>query len=120
MNTFLGASQHLPAAALDADQIKSAAILYLEGYLWDPEEPRWAMIKATDIARNAGRTVAFPLSDSFCIARHRAGFNPPIDSGQIDILCAKEEAIKAPSGERSDAHKSEPNPPIRISYAVLH
>ena len=98
MNTFLGASQHLPAAALDTDQIKSAAILYLEGYLWDPEEPRWAMIKAIDIARNAGRKVAFTLSDSFCIARHRDGFNQLIDSGKVDILFANEEEIKALAG----------------------
>ncbi|PWG03138.1 adenosine kinase [Sphingosinicella humi] len=99
MNTFLGASQHLPATALDADQIEGAAILYLEGYLWDPEEPRWAMIKAIDIARNARRKVAFTLSDSFCIARHKDGFNQLIDSGKIDILFANEEEIKALSGE---------------------
>ena len=30
---------------------RDAAILYLEGYLWDPETPRYAMIKAIDIAR---------------------------------------------------------------------
>src|SRR3546814_266840 len=99
MNTFLGASQHLPVVAIDAGQIEAAAILYLEGYLWDPEEPRWAMIKAIDIARNAGRKVAFTLSDSFCIARHRDGFNQLIDSGKIDILFANEEEIKALEGE---------------------
>ena len=36
MNTFLGAAQLLPASALDEAQIEEAAILYLEGYLWDP------------------------------------------------------------------------------------
>ena len=46
MNTFLGASQYLPPSALDERQIEEAAILYLEGYLWDPEEPRAAMEKA--------------------------------------------------------------------------
>src|SRR3546814_7418195 len=35
MNTFLGASQHLHADDLDHDLIRSAAILYLEGYLWE-------------------------------------------------------------------------------------
>jgi sugar/nucleoside kinase (ribokinase family) len=100
MNTFLGASQHLPAAALDEAQIRDAAILYLEGYLWDPEEPRWAMVKAIDIARGAGRKVAFTLSDSFCIARHRQGFLELIDGGKVDILFANEEEIKALSGEQ--------------------
>src|SRR5688500_2168035 len=71
MNTFLGAAQHLPASALDEAQIADSGILYLEGYLWDPETPRYAMIRAIELARNAGRKVAFTLSDSFCVARHR-------------------------------------------------
>ena len=98
MNTFLGAAQHLPAAALDEAQIEGAAILYLEGYLWDPETPRYAMIKAIDIARGAGRKVAFTLSDIFCIDRHRDGFNALIDGGKIDILFANEAEIQALAG----------------------
>src|ERR1041385_9143843 len=34
MNTFLGAAQNLTAADLDEQQIASAGITYLEGYLW--------------------------------------------------------------------------------------
>ncbi len=98
MNTFLGAAQHLPVAALDAAQIESAAILYLEGYLWDPETPRYAMVKAIDIARNAGRKVAFTLSDTFCIERHRDGFNQLIEGGRIGILFANEAEIQALAG----------------------
>ncbi|HEX6603478.1 MAG TPA: adenosine kinase, partial [Sphingomicrobium sp.] len=73
MNTFLGAAQHLPSSALDEAQIASAAVLYLEGYLWDPETPRYAMVRAIEVARQAGRTVAFTLSDTFCVDRHRDG-----------------------------------------------
>ena len=98
MNTFLGAAQHLPAQALDEAQIADAAILYLEGYLWDPETPRYAMIRAIEVARNAGRKVAFTLSDSFCIERHRDGFNALIDAGRIDILFANEAEIQALAG----------------------
>src|SRR5687767_3289196 len=82
MSTFLGAAQHLPVTALDEQQIKDSAILYLEGYLWDPEQPRFAMIRAIEVARSAGRKVAFTLSDSFCIDRHRDGFNKLIDDGR--------------------------------------
>lgn len=95
MNTFLGASQNLPAAALDADLIRSAGILYLEGYLWDPEEPRKAMRNAIDIARQAGRKIAFTLSDGFVIERHRADFQALIDQGLIDILFSNEAEIQA-------------------------
>ena len=93
MNTFLGASQYLPASALDRDLIASAAILYLEGYLWDPEEPRGAMREAIAIARGAGRKVAFTLSDAFCIDRHRGDFRALIDESLIDILFANEAEI---------------------------
>ena len=98
MNTFLGAAQHLPADALDEQQIADAAVLYLEGYLWDPETPRYAMVRAIEVAREAGRKVAFTLSDSFCIDRHRDGFNELIDGGRIDILFANEDEIQALAG----------------------
>ncbi|MEJ7934269.1 adenosine kinase [Sphingobium sp. AN558] len=95
MNTFLGASQYLPAKALDVDLIQSAAILYLEGYLWDPEQPRAAMRAAIDAARAAGRKVAFTLSDNFVIDRHRADFIDLIDQGFIDILFSNEGEIQS-------------------------
>ncbi len=98
MNTFLGAAQHLPASALDEKQIAESAVLYLEGYLWDPETPRYAMIRAIEVARAAGRKVAFTLSDTFCIDRHRDGFNALIDQGRIDILFANEAEIQALAG----------------------
>jgi sugar/nucleoside kinase (ribokinase family) len=98
MNTFLGAAQHLPASALDEEQVRSAKILYLEGYLWDPETPRYAMVRAIEVAREAGRKVAFTLSDTFCVDRHRDGFNELIDGGRIDILFANQAEIEALAG----------------------
>lgn len=99
MNTFLGASQYLPAEALDLDVIASAQVLYLEGYLWDPEEPRAAMRRAIDAARSAGRKVAFTLSDAFVISRHGDDFRDLIAQGQIDILFANEGELAALTGE---------------------
>ncbi|MBV9528999.1 MAG: adenosine kinase [Alphaproteobacteria bacterium] len=95
MNTFLGAAQNLPPSALDEAQIAAAAILYLEGYLWDPETPRYAMVRAIEVAREAGRKVAFTLSDTFCVDRHRDGFLELIESGKIDILFANQAEIEA-------------------------
>ena len=88
MNTYLGASQFLPPAALDEAAIADAEILYLEGYLWDPEEPRAAMRRAIAAARDNGRKVAFTLSDAFVIERHGADFRAMIETGEIDILFA--------------------------------
>jgi sugar/nucleoside kinase (ribokinase family) len=98
MNTFLGAAQHLPAAALDEEQIRNSAILYLEGYLWDPETPRSAMVRAIAVAREAGRKVAFTLSDTFCVDRHRDGFKRLLDERRIDILFANQAEIEALAG----------------------
>ncbi|TPG19960.1 adenosine kinase [Sphingomonas koreensis] len=95
MNTFLGASQFLPEKALDRDLIAAAEILYLEGYLWDPEEPRQAMRAAIEVARKAGRKVAFTLSDVFCISRHGDDFRKLIADGMIDILFANENELTA-------------------------
>jgi sugar/nucleoside kinase (ribokinase family) len=103
MNTFLGASQFLPAAALDEAAIAAAKVLYLEGYLWDPQEPRAAMRRAITAARRAGRKVAFTLSDAFVIARHGDDFRAMIAAGEIDILFANHVELAALTG-RQDFH----------------
>ena len=99
MNTFLGAAQMLEAKDVDLAAVADAGIVYLEGYLWDPAEPRAAMEAAIDAAHAAGRKVAFTLSDSFCISRHRADFLRLIDEGRIDILFANEAEITELAGE---------------------
>jgi sugar/nucleoside kinase (ribokinase family) len=98
MNTFLGASQFLPAAALNEEAIGGASILYLEGYLWDPEEPRAAMRRAIETARAAGRKVAFTLSDAFVISRHGDDFRALIADGLIDVLFANQTELAAMTG----------------------
>ena len=95
MNTFLGAAQYLPVDAIDKNSIEAAKILYLEGYLWDPAEPRAAMRRAIDYARGAGNRVALTLSDAFVIDRYRDDFLALLDQGLIDILFANEVEICA-------------------------
>ena len=90
MSTFLGAAQRLDSKSVQEDRIAEAKILYLEGYLWDPPEPRAAIEAAIEMARGAGTRVAFTLSDSFVVERHRADFVRLIDDGRIDILFANE------------------------------
>jgi sugar/nucleoside kinase (ribokinase family) len=104
MNTFLGASQFLPAGALNEEAIGGASILYLEGYLWDPEEPRAAMRRAIEAARAAGRKVAFTLSEVFVIDRHGDDFRALIADGLIDILFANHHELAALTG-KDDFHE---------------
>ena len=105
MNTCPGASHELAPDALDEAMIRSASILYLEGYLFGPEGPRRAMRRAVDIAHEAGNRVAFTLSESVCIPGRREAFLDMIDSGAIDLLFANEEEAAQLTGS-SDAEAS--------------
>ena len=93
MNTFLGAAQMLEPDAVDPAHVAAAKIVYLEGYLWDPQAPRDAMYRAMDAGREAGTKVAFTLSDSFVVDRHRADLARLLGERRIDILFANEDEI---------------------------
>jgi len=90
MNTYLGAAQELMPADIDAAQIAASAIVYLEGYLWDPKNAKEAFVKAATIAHGAGRQVALTLSDSFCIDRYRDEFLDLMRKGTVDLVFANE------------------------------
>jgi len=89
LSTFLGASQQLGPADVDVAVIDSAAVTYLEGYLWDPPEAKEAFRAAMLAARGADRRVAFSLSDAFCVDRFRDEFLDLL-SGPVDVLFANE------------------------------
>jgi adenosine kinase len=93
MNTYLGAAQDLHPADVDAGQIAAAAIIYLEGYLWDPPHAKEAFRKAAKIAHDAGRKVALTLSDAFCVDRYRAEFADLIRTGTVDLVFANEREL---------------------------
>ena len=92
MNTFLGASSLFTSSDIVKAKIQAADVLYLEGYLFDAEAAKKAFIKASEIARAAGRKVALTLSDSFCVGRHRESFRHLVDN-HVDILFANEDEI---------------------------
>src|SRR5215510_4722781 len=90
MNTFLGAAQNLGTDDIHAETIAGAAITYLEGYLWDPQNAKDAFLQAATIAHDAHRTVALTLSDAFCVDRYRAEFLELVRSKTVDLLFANE------------------------------
>ena len=90
MNTYLGAAQELMPGDIDADQVAASAIVYLEGYLWDPKSAKDAFVKAAGIAHEAGRQVALTLSDSFCVDRYRGEFLDLMRNGIVDLVFANE------------------------------
>jgi sugar/nucleoside kinase (ribokinase family) len=90
LNTYLGAAQDLHPEDIDAETIASAAITYLEGYLWDPKNAKDAFLKAAAIAHDSHRLVALTLSDAFCVDRWRAEFLELMRTDIVDILFANE------------------------------
>ncbi len=90
MNTYLGAAQDLTSGDIDEAQIAAASIVYLEGYLWDPQSAKEAFVKASAIAHGAGRQVALTLSDSFCVDRYRDEFLDLMRKGTVDLVFANE------------------------------
>ena len=98
MNTCPGASHELTPQALDEELIRSAEIIFLEGYLWGPDRPRQAMQRAAEIAHSAERTVAFTLSESLCIGDRRNGVRGMIERGTVDILFGNEDEIRHLTG----------------------
>ncbi|MGB6350429.1 MAG: adenosine kinase [Pseudolabrys sp.] len=93
MNTYLGAAQDLKPGDIDEAQVASAAVTYLEGYLWDPPQAKEAFVKAAGIAHKAGRQVALTLSDAFCVDRYRTEFLELIRKGTVDIVFANEREL---------------------------
>ena len=90
MNTWLGAAQELTPADIDEAEVAASAIVYLEGYLWDPKSAKEAFVKAATIAHGAGRQVALTLSDSFCVDRYRDEFLDLMRKGTVDVIFANE------------------------------
>jgi sugar/nucleoside kinase (ribokinase family) len=94
MSTHLGAAQFLSPDDIKEEDIAAADILYIEGYLWDPELARAAARKAMAIAKQAGTRIAFTLSDPFCVGRYREDFLNLLEN-DLDIVFANEEEAKA-------------------------
>jgi len=95
MNTYLGACQQLTEQDIKPDEIGSAAITYMEGFLWDPLEAKKAFVLAAHYAHKEERATAFTLSDPFCVDRYRAEFLDLMRSKTIDYVFANVHELKS-------------------------
>ncbi len=87
MNTYLGIAAELGVDDIDESLFASAAVTFLEGFLWDPPGAREALRAAAKTARAAHRRVSFTLSDAFLVDRHRVEFLEFI-ADDVDVLFA--------------------------------
>jgi sugar/nucleoside kinase (ribokinase family) len=71
MRTWLGDSVALTVDDIAPGTIEGAAVVLLEGYLFQSEAGRAIFDKVAGLARPAGRRIALALSDRSVIERHR-------------------------------------------------
>lgn len=74
MNTYLGISAELGPEDVPEQVAGGAAILFLEGYLYDKPKGKEAFEHAAQTCRAQGGKAGIALSDPFCVDRHRDGF----------------------------------------------
>jgi sugar/nucleoside kinase (ribokinase family) len=106
MATHLGVAGTFSSEDVDADLVRRASVLYLEGYLWDLDAAKEAMRQATVLAHSVDALVALSVSDPFCVERHRKEFLDLLQ-GEVDVLFANEEEARllfgVPSFDRAVA-----------------
>jgi sugar/nucleoside kinase (ribokinase family) len=93
MCTHLGVSTTLSKSDLNLEILSQAKVCYIEGYLWDAEDPREACQEAFHQCNRLGVKAAFTFSDSFLIHRFADDFRRVV-SEHCDILfCNSDEAF---------------------------
>ena len=88
MCTFLGTAGRINDTDINENDVKSAELTFLEGYLWDEGEPK----KAFDKAIINSNKIAMSLSDVFCVERHKSQFLKLVEN-KLDIVFANEQEI---------------------------
>lgn len=97
MLTNLAVSATLGPDDIDADELRQARYIYVEGYLFAGEPTRSAALRAIEIAKQHGVKVAFTVSDPFLIQYHRDEFWKLIE-GPVDLLFCNLEESRALTG----------------------
>ena len=93
MNTFLGISETLSVAELDAEAIAASEYLYIEGYLVTSPSGLAAAVKAREIAQAAGVKTSLSFSDPGMVEFFREGMAEIVGDGLDLIFCNEAEAL---------------------------
>jgi len=86
--------QHLSTADLDLKALKDSCCLYITGYQWDTDSQKKAVLAALEHASSQGISIAFSLSDLFCVEKHKDDFQGLLDR-YVDLLFCNELEAKA-------------------------
>ncbi len=92
MCTHLGVSTSLSPDDIHPDHLQLCKFAYIEGYLWDVQQPRAACLETMRQARRMSIPVAFTFSDSFLIDRFADEFKSITDEFCDILFCNADEA----------------------------
>ncbi|MDO6459513.1 adenosine kinase [Granulosicoccaceae sp. 1_MG-2023] len=97
MNSFLGITGDLSEREINADAIKAAEYVYLEGYLVTGDSARAAAIETARLAREAGARTALTLSDPNIVKFFRDGLLE-MAAPELDLLFCNEAEARILAG----------------------
>lgn len=92
MCTHLGISTTLHKSEINAEILAASKCSYIEGYLWDADQPRAACIEAFELSKKFGVRAAFTFSDSFLIHRFADDFRRIVNDYCDIVFCNADEA----------------------------
>ena len=91
MCTNLGISTTLTKNDINVDQLKRCKYSYIEGYLWDADDPRAACIETFEQSKKHGVIASFTFSDAFLIGRFDDEFKNVINEYCDVVFCNADE-----------------------------
>lgn len=94
MNTNLASCQMFSENDIDYASIEDSKYIYVEGYLWDTEVQKKAVMAAFDHAKKVGTKISLSLSDPFCVDRNKEDFTNLINNYVQLLFCNADEAMQ--------------------------
>lgn len=91
MCTNLGVSTDLEIEDIEIDRIADSKFIYVEGYLWDGDQPRAASLHTMESAKTKGVPVSFTFSDMFLVDRFGDDFKRITEEFCDVIFCNADE-----------------------------
>lgn len=91
MCTNLGVSITLSPSDVDLDRLGDSKFAFIEGYLWDSEEPRKACVETMQQSKSRGTKVSFTFSDPFLVDRYADVFRDMIRDYCDVVFCNADE-----------------------------
>ncbi|MCA9152344.1 MAG: adenosine kinase [Planctomycetales bacterium] len=92
MCTHLGISTELSPSDIDLDRLARCKYAYIEGYLWDPPQPRAASTAVMEAAKRLDVKVSLTYSDPFLMERFGDDFRRVTAEFCDIIFCNADEA----------------------------